>query len=548
MMPVEETDVLIVGCGPVGALTANLLGLNGVRTLVLERELTEHSQPRAITCDDEALRIYQSAGLGEVMDAHMRASSAAEFQGTEGEVFARIVLEGLDFGYGYPAVRFFSQPYVEKVLRQGMQRFPHVELRLGQRVESFVQDTGSISALVQDVRDGSTRTVRARYLLACDGARSAMRQHAGIDMVGSTYQEMWLTVTLALPEPLRAPTRFICDPERPVMISPTVGNEVRYECMLKRGERPEEVASPANVRRLLSPYVDMDRATVVRAACYVFNRRVAGRWRSGRMFLLGDAAHLMPPFMGQGLVSGLRDAANLAWKLACVVHGQAGDSLLDTYEQERRPHAEAMLQVSVNVGHVFLTRRPQVARVRDVFFRALDHIPRAHRFIRNFEFKPQPLIPKGFLVGGARSHRQAPEGEYFPQPRVALPNGGEVRLDEALGPGFSVVVHPDIKDASRRAAEALAESVGARCVGFLPAGSGPALPGEVVDVEGKLSAWFRQHQVEVAVVRPDRYVFGAVRGSHLSWLSSALRAWLIGAPPVRAQVPPLAPVLRPSGS
>jgi 2-polyprenyl-6-methoxyphenol hydroxylase-like FAD-dependent oxidoreductase len=172
---VEETDVLIVGCGPVGALTANLLGLYGVRTLVLERELTEHGQPRAITCDDEALRIYQSAGLAEPLDAHMHTCPEVELVGASGELFARLVVEGLDFGLGYPVLRFFSQPYVEHVLRQGLSRFPHVSLRLGQRVESFTQEAHSISATVQDTRTGAERTVRARYLLACDGGSRPVR-------------------------------------------------------------------------------------------------------------------------------------------------------------------------------------------------------------------------------------------------------------------------------------------------------------------------------------------------------------------------------------
>ncbi|QRK12335.1 bifunctional 3-(3-hydroxy-phenyl)propionate/3-hydroxycinnamic acid hydroxylase [Archangium violaceum] len=532
---VEDTDVLISGCGPVGALTANLLGLYGVRTVVLERDLTPHSQPRAITCDDEAMRIYQAAGLADVLDAHMYTCPEVELVGASGELFARLVIQGTDFGYGYSALRFFSQPYLERILRLGLSRFPHVSLRLGQRVEAYSQDSQGISVTVSDARDGSERTVRARYLLACDGGRSTLRQLAGIDMVGATYDEGMLAISLLLPEPPPPLCRMVCDPHRHVFVARCAGNELRVECMIRADEKPEDLLKPERIREFISPYVDPDRATVQRAAAYIFNRRVASRWRDGRLFLLGDAAHLMPPVLGQGLCSGLRDAANISWKLASVVHGHADEPLLDTYELERRPHAEAMLEASVNMGRIVLTGSRPLAFVRDNVFRALDRIPRVQRFIRNLEFKPRPLIPRGFMLGGSRGHSQAPEGTYFPQPRVGAPGGKEVRLDELLGPGFSILVHPETREASLRAAQVLAEAIGARCLRIIPPRSGHAQPGEVVDVEGKLDTWFREHRVDIAVLRPDRYLFGAVRGSHLAWLSAALRGWIHG--PLRTVEP-----------
>jgi 3-(3-hydroxy-phenyl)propionate hydroxylase len=532
---VQETDVLISGCGPVGALTANLLGQHGVRTLVLERELALHGQPRAITCDDEALRIYQSAGFAEAMNAHMYTCPEVELVGASGELFARLGIQETDFGNGYPALRFFSQPYVERVLRQGVSRFPHVELRLGQQVEAYKQDAQGLTVTVRDVRDGSEHTVRARYLLACDGGRSTLRRLAGIDMVGSTYDEGMVAVSLLLPEEPPAVCRMVCDPHRHLFVTRCAGNELRVEYMIREDEKAEDMIRPERVREFIAPYVDPDRVTVLRAAPYIFNRRVASRWREGRMFLLGDAAHLMPPVLGQGLCSGLRDAANLVWKLAAVLHGQADASILETYELERRPHAEAMLQASVNMGRLVLTGSRPLAFLRDRVFQAIDRIPRVQRFIRNLEFKPRPLIPRGFILGESRGHRNAPEGTYFPQPRVEGPGGGRVLLDELLGPGFAVLVHPDTQEASARAAQVLADSLGARCLRIRAPRSGKASPGEVVDSEGALEAWFQQYQVEIAVLRPDRYLFGAVRGTHLAWLSSVLRRQVHG--PLRVVEP-----------
>ncbi|AKJ00110.1 3-(3-hydroxy-phenyl)propionate hydroxylase [Archangium gephyra] len=542
---VEETDVLIVGCGPVGALTANFLGLYGVRTLLIERQLAPHGLPRAITCDDEALRIYQAAGLAEPMDALMYTVPEVQMTGANGELFARVVIQGLDFGNGFPALRFFSQPYVEDVLRQGLSRFPHVELRFGQSLEAYSQDAHGISATVLDASNGSERTVRARYLLACDGGRSTLRRLAGIEMVGSTYDEQMLAISLLLPEPPPPICRMVCDPHRHIFVARCSGNEMRVDATIRHDEKAEDLLRPERLREFIAPFVDPDRATILRAAAYVFNRRMASRWRDGRLFLLGDAAHLMPPVLGQGLCSGLRDAHNLSWKLASVLHGHADEPLLDTYEQERRPHVEAMLDTSVQMGRVVLTGSRPMAMLRDNVFRALDRIPRAQRFIRNFEFKPRPLISRGFMLGGSRAHRQAPEGTYFPQPRVGAPGGEVVRLDELLGPGFAVLVHPDTRETARRGAQVLADSLGARCLCIIPPRSGQAQPGEVVDTEGKLDAWFREHKVDIAVLRPDRYLFGAVRGSHLAWLSTALRGWIHG-PPGALAPPPSASALKSS--
>ena len=527
---VEETDVLIVGCGPVGALTANFLGLYGVRTLLVERMPTPHGLPRAITCDDEALRIYQAAGLAEPMDAHMYTVPEVQMTGANGELFARVVIQGLDFGNGFPALRFFSQPYVEDVLRQGLSRFPHVELRFGQSVEAYSQDAHGISATVRDARDGSEHTVRARYLLACDGGRSTLRRLAGIEMVGSTYDEQMLAISLLLPEPPPPICRMVCDPHRHIFVARCSGNEMRVDCTIRQDEKAEDLLRPERIREFIAPFVDPDRATVLRAAAYVFNSRMASRWRDGRLFLLGDAAHLMPPVLGQGLCSGLRDAHNLSWKLASVLHGHADERILETYEQERRPHVEAMLDTSDQMGRVVLTGSRPMALLRDSVFRALDRIPRAQRFIRNFEFKPRPLISRGFMLGGSRAHRRAPEGTYFPQPRVGAPGGEVVRLDELLGPGFAVLVHPEARETVRRGAQVLADSLGARCLRIIPPRSGQAQSGEVVDTEGKLDAWFNEHRVEIAVLRPDRYLYGAVRGSHLASLSMALRRWIHGSP------------------
>ncbi|MFI9007832.1 bifunctional 3-(3-hydroxy-phenyl)propionate/3-hydroxycinnamic acid hydroxylase [Actinosynnema sp. NPDC053489] len=492
-----EFDVVVVGCGPVGAVTANLLGLHGVRTLVVERSTGPHGQPRAFSCDDEALRIYQRAGLGVARDMHR--PSTVEYVGANGRPFATIALDEIDFGLGAAPLHFFDQPRLEAALRAGLDRFPHVALRTG--VELVELDDGEV--VLRDVRTGERSAVRARYVLGCDGARSATRAAAGIGLSGSSYAEPWLAVSGTVePGAVRVPTtRFVCDWRRPAFVSPGAPGTYRLEFMLRPGETAEGMTAPGTVARLVAPYVDPARFEVTRATVYAFHRLVATRWRSGRVFLLGDAAHQMPPFLGQGLCSGLRDAANLTWKLHLVLAGHAEESLLDSYEVERRPHVEEMAATSVRLGRVFLVRRRFAAAARDAVLRAVQTVPRVRRFVRHFEFKPLPALRRGVLAGG---RRRGAVGTMFPQPRVAVPGSPDPRpLDSVLGAEFTVI-GPGVD----RGTATGWQGPPARFVRVLrdPA-EATSQVASVVDVDGVLTAWFARHGARVAVLRPDRFVY-----------------------------------------
>ncbi|MFD0201704.1 MULTISPECIES: bifunctional 3-(3-hydroxy-phenyl)propionate/3-hydroxycinnamic acid hydroxylase [Saccharothrix] len=496
-----EFDVVVVGCGPVGAVTANLLGLHGVRTLVVERATGPHGQPRAFSCDDEALRIYQQAGLAVARDLHR--PSTAEYVDAKGRPFATIALDEVDFGLGAGPLHFFDQPRLEAVLRAGLDRFPHVVLRTGVELVELGDDV-----VVRDLRTGVTEAVHARYVLGCDGARSTTRAAAGIELAGSSYAEPWLAVSGTLePGAVRVPTtRFVCDWRRPAFVSPGAFDGYRLEFMLRPGETAEEMTRPDTIARLVAPYVDPARFTVTRATVYTFHHLVASRWRSGRVFLLGDAAHQMPPFLGQGLCSGLRDAANLTWKLGLVLGGRADESLLDSYETERRPHVEEMARTSVRLGRVFLVRDRFAAAVRDAVLRAVQTVPRVRRFVRHFEFKPLPALRRGVLAGG---RRRGAVGTMFPQPRVTLPGSATPQpLDSVLGVEFTVI-GPGVD----RATATAWQGPPARFVRVLrTAADDTAEVTSVVDVDGTLTAWFARHGTDVAVLRPDRFVYSLRRG------------------------------------
>jgi 3-(3-hydroxy-phenyl)propionate hydroxylase len=526
-----DTDVAIVGCGPVGAVAANLLGLQGLRVLILERERIGHAQPRAFSCDDEALRVYQAAGLVDEVRAHMARASVVHYTGVGGRKFAEIDIAGLDFGNGFPPLNFFYQPTLEAELRRGLDRFDNVELHVGREVTALTHHVDGVTLDVREVGGEERWTVRAKYVLGCDGARSTVRRLAGIGLTGDSYPDRWLAVS-GQPEDVGAmrirDATFVCDPDRPTFVAEGAENDFRVEMMVNPGETDAQLEEPENVARLISRYVGPARFRITRSVVYAFHNMEAERWRDGRVFLLGDAAHQMPPMMGQGLVSGLRDAANLTWKLALVLRGAAGDALLDSYETERRPHVKAMADASVGMSKVFLARKRWTAALRDRLFTAIQTIPRIRRAIRNMEFKPAAVYPRGAFIHGGRKGKKDAQGTMFPQYPVSTP-GGTVLSDEVLGGCFALVVSGDEGSVSSDAWDRL----GVRIIHLLPAGSAPR-EGAMVDETGKIGAWFAARGVRCALVRPDRFVFAAGALADLPAIARAAERTFLGAAPHEA--------------
>lgn len=496
-------DVIIVGYGPVGAVTANLLGQQGIRTLVIERDLTPHTQPRAFSCDDEAMRIYQYIGLDEQLRAQMFSDKLVDYTGYDGRVFAEMHLDRVDFGFGFRPLYFFHQPLIEATLHQGVQRFDCVTVQRGLELTELTQTESQVSLVVTDTHTRQAQTLTASYVLGCDGARSIVRKQLNIALNGVSYEEPWLAVS-GVVEPSTAKLdhiRFVCNPERPTFVGPAPANQYRLEFMLRPGETHADMENPEKVRDLISPYVDPDKFTIQRANVYTFHKTVAEQWQAGRVFLLGDAAHQMPPFMGQGLVSGLRDTMNLTWKLGQVICG-GNPRILESYEQERRTHTEAMADISVKMGYVFLTRQRWAAQVRDNIFRLIQNVPAIRDFIQTMKFKPKPIYPQGLFYSGKQQKGQA-QGTYFPQP---------ARLDSQLGKGFAVLaLNADPITLTHN--QALWQQLN---TSFINVGK------DVADPDGKLRAWFAQYNAEVVIVRPDRFVYAAGPRTSLPQFEQAL--------------------------
>lgn len=495
----QDYDVAIVGCGPVGALAANFLGRAGIRTLVVEQSASLHPLPRAVHIDHEMVRLFQDVGLADSILPLMRDTDGHLHVGADGGVIRYMGTAGQARRFGWSNDYFFYQPELEAALRAGFTRFPQVELRLGCRLTSLSQAEGRASLTLS--ADEGEQTVTARYVIASDGASSPVRKLLGVRLDDLDFEEPWLVVDAEVDGPLSFPliaglpsqadlqrlSVMMCDPKRPATIVPGPRNLRRWEFMLLPGEDDQAMMQPGQVAGLLAPWVAGVPHRIVRGATYRFHGLVAERWRVGRVFLAGDAAHQTPPFFGQGMCHGFRDVANLAWKLDLVLRGLAPDRLLDLYQPEREPHVRAVIGAAVAAGRYICMLDPEAAAARDREMRArmADGPPRT----------AADLIP---AVGGGIVRPGG--GQRFIQPRVGLADGGTRMLDDITGGGWRLILRRDV------------------AVPDLPA-AWSALNGTVwvegqdgiVDPDGHLRTWFADSGAAAVLLRPDFYIYGTAK-------------------------------------
>ena len=464
-------DVAIIGCGPAGATLANLLAQRGLSVLVLEREAEIYSLPRAIHFDGECMRVFQAIGVAETLRPQLLVSPGMKFVDAEGHVLIDWSRPQQVGPQGWHVSYRFHQPVFEGVLRQRLATHPNIDLRLRHDVFSIEPQADGVRLRVEDMRSGRLYHTAARYVVGCDGARSLVRRFMGTELDDLQSHERWLVLDVLLKRPrpdLGDHSIQFCDPRRPSTYVRGVGERRRWELMLMPGDDPATITRPEHVWPLLARWVTPDDATLERPAVYTFHSVVARGWRNGRLLIAGDAAHQTPPFMGQGMCAGVRDVANLAWKLADVVQGVAPDSLLDSYERERSPHVREFIETAVRLGGVIQATDPaQVAR-RNAEMTANPQVFHT----------PQPALGPGAHDGGAFGGRIAPQPVF---------DDGR-RFDDAIGDRFALVVRPDLQ----AVATALA---GSRAV-VVPA------------TNAVLQAWLAGFDAAAVLVRPDRYIAG----------------------------------------
>lgn len=434
-LPPSAVDVLVVGNGPVGATIAALLGRYGVTTLVLDKLHEIVLMPRAIALDNEALRILQLAGLSEDAFEKIVIPEVKMHSPVLGQ-FGRANTEGcID---GHPKLVTFYQPDLERAMRGQVSRLKSVTSLGGFELENLVEEADCVVATVRD-QNGHSHSVRAQYLIGADGASSRVRTLIGQEFEGQTYAEDWLIVDAKNRHQSAIDhIEFICDPRRPTPHMPAPGGRERWEFMLQPGESREELESPESIARLIAPWVNPLELEIERKAVYRFHARCCNRFSKGRTFLVGDAAHITPPFVGQGLVAGLRDGANLAWKLAWVLRGHAAPAILETYDMERRPHAQAMINLAKLMGRLVMPKNKVAAFFIHGLMRMLGLTPATRRYFEQLDIKPKNTFMSGLFVQHRRGDKLV-RGSLFPQAWIRTLQKQIKLSDEALGDNLTLV-------------------------------------------------------------------------------------------------------------
>jgi len=529
-------SVVIDGAGPTGLAAANLLGLLGIDTLLFERNAGLSNFPKAISIDDEGLRICQAMGLDKDLLPDILLDIDAHYL-SRGHYLAKVAPTSKR--NGYPLISTFHQPTFEATLLKGLDRFPRVRTHFQHTVEACEQQEQGVCLSVRDP-DGMLLQVKCAYVLACDGGKSSIRQALNIPMrfplAGllpwprpNNYQkravdhsQRWLVVDCIDDDDPLAAAIFFCNPARPAVTVPAPRKGRRWEFMLLKDEREEELLDTARIQALIrqaraaqKQTVSDKPANITRRAVYAFHAVLATRFSSKRVFLLGDAAHLMPPFGGQGMNSGLRDAHNLCWKLHLVLQGLARPRVLATYDQERRPHVAQMLLFSWLLGKIIMPTARPIALLRDLFFRSISIIPFVRAALTEAKVKPQPPYARGCLLFSKSKESKRLTGAMLPQPQVLTLEKQQILLDTALGDGFALLRLYD--DPTEAFAPLKAEHwtwLNARFVCILPGKSKAEgivqepLCSVVIDSEQRLGAFLRHNQDIYVLVRPDRYIMG----------------------------------------
>ncbi len=483
-------DVAIIGCGPVGAVAANLLGRQGLKVVVIEKQVTHYPQPRAVHIDHEMMRLFQSAGVIQRVKPDMAETDGHLHIGADGGVIRYMGTVGAPRPFGWANDYFFYQPELESHLRAALLQNDAVSLILGAEFTNIAQDDNGVT--INYTANNEKCQVRARWMIATDGAHSPVRKSLGVELDDLNFEEPWLVVDAEVEGPLNFPefeglpgsadlqrlSVMMCDPSRPTTLVPGRRNHRRWEFMLLPDEDDTEMMREDNVAQLIKPWLKDNNYKILRASTYRFHALVAKQWQVGRVFIAGDAAHQTPPFFGQGMCHGFRDVANLAWKMAAIVNEGVDASILSTYQLEREDHVRGVIGAAVAAGRYICELDPNKAAQRDATFR--DQA--AHRRGETAADLIPP-IREGLILGGTPS-----AGDRFIQPQLS---DGRM-LDDFTGQGWRLIVLPDH----------------AVSLDSIPTSSITAVSADDLPDKGAVRKWLEDRSAEAVLIRPDHYVFG----------------------------------------
>ncbi|MFM0260095.1 bifunctional 3-(3-hydroxy-phenyl)propionate/3-hydroxycinnamic acid hydroxylase MhpA [Paraburkholderia sediminicola] len=499
-----DADVVIIGYGPSGVAAANALGAYGVKTIAIERDRDIYPRARAVTVNDWTMRLFQSIGLDDQLSRNMDRTRALRWITYDGRELTH--MEFPRSTLGHPRSYAIYQPVMEEILRRGVQRFQdHVTVRFGEELVDIAQNETGVTVTSRDKNSGVEHRIRARYALACDGGSSSTRERLGVKLLGETVETRWVVIDARVKRwwPHRNILTFWSDKKRPVVdIALALGNH-RWEFPLEPHETDADFSTHEQLWKLLNSLgVTDNEVEIYQHAFYKHHVRHAETWRVGRVFLLGDAAHLMPPWAGQGMQSGIRDAFNLSWKLREVLAGRLPESLLDTYEIERAPHVAEMTAIAVEMGRII---KQQLSEEE---MKALAAPPPSDQAPPEPPLLRPPVLRAGWVRGPLDEGSIV--GKMVPQPRVAGANGKLCMLDDQLGHGFVLLgneVDPEtVLSTTDRQAWA---NLGASFLTLRSAESRGVKTTDIIDLDGSLIEWMREFKAKVIAIRPDRFVAAA---------------------------------------
>lgn len=489
----DFVPVIIIGAGPTGITAATMLGQYGIPTLVLDRHESVYPLPRAVHADDEIYRILARLGVGEEFAAHRRSALGLRLLDKDFRVLAELKRSTEPSANGYPQMNMFDQPELEAMMRANLKRYPHVILRGDVEVTSVTQNRpGRVRVSFLDRVRGGEQSVEASYVLGCDGANSMVRASIGSYMYGLPFQQNWLVIDVDTDAELNQweGCHQLCSLERAGTYMRVGQTRYRWEFRLLDGESAADYQAIEHIEPLIKPWLGdtpAEALRLVRVTAYTFRAQVANRWRDRNVFILGDAAHLTPPFVGQGMAAGLRDALNLTWKVAGVLGKSLPDSVLDTYERERKAHAAAMILMAVSVGAAMTGGGRLTDLIRHVLFPRLSNVrPPGTR--TSAADGVAPGLRRSALVIKSRTPGQL-AGTL--SPNSVLPDG--LHFDQVVGNRFAMVTSSPLSAAQRKELN----SRGAVVVSVTP--------------ESELGRWLRQGRATAAIVRPDGAVMQAGR-------------------------------------
>ena len=501
-----DADVAIVGYGPSGVMAGSFLGKAGVSTVVLEKDQDLYARARAVTVNDWSLRILQELGVAERVKQDMDIARSVTWKTHENALVLRLT-PSPDV-LGHPPAMMIYQPEMEAVIRENATGYESLQVRFGHSCTGISQDDAGVTVSATDA-DGIPYELRVRYVIGADGGSSRVREEVGVTMIGTTRPRRWLVIDGEVLEPWPDCDELVfwSDPQRPVVDIPLAKGNHRWEIPLGPDETDADYDSEERVwQRLAMLGISRTQARVKGWAFYSHHLRHADAWRRGRVVLIGDAAHLMPPWAGQGMQSGLRDAHNVAWKLAAVCGGLCDDGLLDTVESERWPHVQMLTTMSRRLGQLVEADNRAVVRLRNALGPYLMHLPGANTVLvpRSSTIR----FTRGWVTG--RPGRRNALGRMIPQPTVFDRQGREHLLDDLIGGGFVVLGLGEDPRAAMSAEQAAGwAALGARFLTVRPTFSTHDSPDAVIDATGSLRSWLTRFGARVVVVRPDRFVAAA---------------------------------------